>query len=104
MNAEHFHEAQAESVEALRDQLRDRFELTRREAEKVVADQLNNMTKDGRAVLMSDEEDRMIRAFRRFKANVRKDGEVFKWQTTKPLTGVAIETETALIRDPQEVA
>ena len=103
MNAEHYHEAVGESTSMLHERVRG---LTDAEARKIVEDQLNSMVKDGRAALMTDEEERLIRAFRRFKMNLRKDGQVFKWQTCRDLTSppVVAAEDTALIRDPQEVA
>ena len=46
-----------------------------------IARKVEQMTADGRAFTLTDEEERIIKSFRRFKANCKKDGEVFKWQT-----------------------
>lgn len=100
MNIESFKSATYEAIERLPEQLRT---LSRMEAEKAIEQQLNAMKRDGRLMLMTDEEERLIRAFRRFKMHAKKAGEVFKWQT-RPTRDVLISEETALIRDPQEVA
>lgn len=102
MNAEHYHEAVAESTLELRERIEG---LSKRQAETLVQEQLNNMTRDGRAVLMSDEEDRMIRAFRSFKSKCRRQGEVFKWQTGPSITVeqmIVDPAETSLLHDPAE--
>jgi len=105
MNAERIPEAVGESIERLPEILKG---MTRREAERSIGEQFEAMKQDGRLLLMSDEEERMIRAFRRFKMNARKHGEVFKWQTRLPEfceeSRLIVTEETALIRDPQEVA
>ena len=61
------------------------------------------MTEDGEALILSDEEIAVVRSFRRFKTMMRKDGEVFKWQTRRE-SGVVLAEETALIYQPQEVS
>lgn len=82
---------------------------------EAVSRHVDQMTKDGEAFRMSDEEVRMIQSFRRFRANCRKDGEVFKWQTRKPSPAeqqaqlverpiVEPSAENGLIEDPQEVS
>ncbi len=72
-------------------------------AEVAVRGELEAMRIEDKVLLMSDEEERMIRSFRRFKSRMRKDGEVFKWQTARE-PGVLISQETGLVADPQEVA
>lgn len=97
MNAETFHELERESISDLAQQeLRDR-------AQRVIQKRLDKMTESQQVLILTDEEDRMIRSFRRFKTNLRKDGEVFKWQTAREV-GVVLAEDTALIHHPNEVS
>lgn len=52
------------------------------DASSVVDLQIDNMLKEGKIIRLSDEEERMLKSFRNFKKQVRKNGEVFKWQTS----------------------
>lgn len=63
---------------------------------------VDKMVADGQAHLMSDEEERLLKSFRRFKVSC-KPGSVFKWQT-HPEAGVIVVQETSLVADPQEVS
>ena len=71
-------------------------------AELTVKAELEAMRAEDKVLIMSAEEERMIRSLRRFKLSC-KPGAVFKWQT-RPEEGVLVSQETGLIRDPQEVA
>ena len=84
--------AAAEKLDALR-----HMEATSR-----VSRVIEEMKAEGKAIELSEEEERMLRSFRRFKLRMRKDGEVFKWQTRRP-EGIQSAPETAFILDPQEV-
>jgi hypothetical protein len=72
------------------------------EAETTVRAELEAMRAEDKVLIMTDEEERMIRSFRRFKLSC-KPGAVFRWQT-RPQEGVLVSQETGLVRDPQEVA
>jgi DNA transposition AAA+ family ATPase len=63
------------------------------EARDRIHSAIEEMKEEGKALVLTDEEERILRAFRRFK-NGCKPGGVFKWQT-RPV-------ETGLVRDPQE--
>jgi hypothetical protein len=67
-----------------------------------VKDEIQRMRESGEALTLTDEEERMLWSFRRFKLRMRKNGEVFKWQTAKP-EGVVLTEDTVLIVDPSEV-
>jgi len=73
------------------------------EARARVISEIEKMRSEGKALTLSDEEMEMLAAFRRFKLRMRKDGEVFTWQTRRP-EGVQIVEETAEIVHPSEVA
>jgi hypothetical protein len=72
------------------------------EARARVAHEIELMKTEGKALELSDEEEQVLRSFRRFKLRMRKDGEVFTWQTRKP-EGVTLAQETGFIVHPQEV-
>jgi hypothetical protein len=72
------------------------------EARVRVQKEIELMKEEGKALVLTQEEEDMLRAFRRFKLRMRKDGEVFKWQTCVP-EGVQIADETAEVRHPSEV-
>ncbi len=59
------------------------------------------MKEEGKALVITEEEESMLRSFRRFKLRMRKDGEVFTWQTRRP-EGVQLVDETAEIIHPSE--
>jgi hypothetical protein len=73
-------------------------------ADRAVKHRLKEMVAEDKVLIMSDEEERMIRSLRRFKATC-KPGAVFKWQT-RPTEGITIHAGNApaLVYDPQEVA
>lgn len=72
------------------------------EARDVIHAEIQRMRDEGKALTLSDEEFSMLESFRRFKLRMRKDGEVFTWQTRRP-EGVQIVSSTAEVIAPQEV-
>ena len=77
-------------------------DLQRLAAMAHVRDTIDRMRETGEALTLTDEEERMLWSFRRFKLRMRKNGEVFKWQTALP-TGVQVVSETANVITPAEV-
>jgi len=71
------------------------------EARSRVHREIELMKAEGKAMELTSEEEDMLRSFRRFKLRMRKDGEVFTWQTRRP-EGVQIVQETAEILHPAE--
>lgn len=63
--------------------------------------EIERMKEEGKALVLTDEEERMLHSFRRFKLRMRKHGEVFTWQTRKP-EGVQLAEETTEIIHPSE--
>ncbi len=78
-----------------------RDDIQRLEARARVHSVIEAMKEEGKALVLSEEEENMLRSFRRFKLRMRKDGEVFKWQTRRP-DGVQLVEETAEIIHPQD--
>lgn len=96
MNSEKFAELEERAARpALTDEIRQAEALSR------VRHEIEQMKAEGKALELSDEEERLLIAFRRFKLRMRKDGEVFTWQTRKP-EGVQLVTDTAEIVAPNE--
>jgi hypothetical protein len=73
-------------------------------AKQAIAKEMTEMVETGEVNILTDEEERMLRSLRRFKATC-KPGSIFKWQT-RPTEGVTIHpgNAPAMIHDPQEVA
>ena len=76
-------------------------EVEKLEVRARVHQQIELMKEEGKALVLTSEEEDMLQSFRRFKLRMRKDGEVFAWQTRRP-EGVQIIEETAEIVAPQE--
>lgn len=76
-------------------------EIKQLEARTRVKDVITQMRESGEALTLSEEEENLLWAFRRFKLRMKKQGEVFKWQTRLP-EGVQLVSETALIELPEE--
>ncbi len=72
------------------------------EARSVIHREIEAMRAEGKALTLADEEFRLIESFRRFKLRMRKNGEVFTWQTRLP-EGIEIVQDTAEILTPEEV-
>lgn len=72
------------------------------EARARIKMEIEAMREEGKAYTLTDEEIQLIESFRRFKLRMRKDGEVFTFQTRKP-EGVQLVEETALIVHPSEI-
>lgn len=77
--------------------------LRKLEARIRIHQEIEAMRAEGKALSLTDEEIDLLTAFRRFKLRMRKDGEVFTWQSRMP-EGVQIVLETANIIHPSEVA
>lgn len=90
----------------LEDIFRQKSELKALEADAVIRQRLEEMKGDGSVLMLSEDEERMLRAYRSFRLR-SKYGDVFKWRChgkDAAITGEAIEVhrETGLIVDPRE--
>lgn len=70
-------------------------------AQDVIRTELEAMRSEDKILMLTDEEERLLRAFRAFKLRT-KPGGVFRWQT-RPDSEVVIAQETGLVQDPCEV-
>lgn len=75
--------------------------MERLEAHSRVRDVIQQMKAEGSAHELSAEEEAMLLSFRRFKLRMRKQGEVFTWQTRMP-NSLELVPETGLIAHPSE--
>lgn len=66
-----------------------------------IRQEIEAMRAEGKAFTLTDEEVSLIESFRRFKLRMRKDGEVFTFQTRRS-EGVQLVEETAQIIHPNE--
>ena len=71
------------------------------EARARIHQEIEAMRAEGKAYTLTDEEIAMIESFRRFKLRMRRDGEVFTFQTRRP-EGVQIVQDTVEIIHPSE--
>ncbi len=80
--------------------------LKRAEAEARVHDVISQMKAEGKAFVLTDEEERILKSFRRFKTTARKAGAVFQWQTAplEPEVLIVDAGEAMHIMDPQDVS
>jgi uncharacterized protein YecA (UPF0149 family) len=77
--------------------------LRKLEQRNRIHQEIEAMRAEGKALTLTDEEIELLNAFRRFKLRMRKDGEVFTWQTQRP-NGVQLVEETAQIVHPNETS
>lgn len=73
----------------------------RLQARSIIDEQIGEMVKRREVHILTDEEEQMFLAFRRFKTKVRKAGEMFKWQTA-PAPGDIMVLDGGLIQHPQD--
>lgn len=75
-------------------------------AAETVRAEMAAMEAAGRVLQLTDEEVRLLRAFRRFKATMKKAGKCFRWQTVPLETDVLVVDcgDAAHIIDPQDVS
>lgn len=103
-----YNETQTAASERLNEIFPEDFNRkARRElAAETVRAEMAEMEAAGKILKLTDEEIRILRSFRRFKATVKKAGEVFKWQTIPLDAGVLIVDggEAVHISDPQDVS
>ena len=79
----------------------ERSHLEKLIAKQRIRQEIDLMRAEGKALTLTDEEMDMLQSFRRFKLRMRKDGEMFSWQTRMP-EGVQLVEETAQILHPNE--
>jgi len=68
-------------------------QIRKLEARARVHQEIEAMKSEGKAFELSAEEELMLKEFRVFKLRMKKDGEVFTWQSRKP-DGVHIVSES----------
>src|ERR1035438_10376061 len=77
--------------------------ISRAEARRHIANELETKLALDEVKILTNEEERMLSSFRRFKA-ICKPGGIFKWQT-RPQDGlIAAPAEPVLIETPQDVS
>lgn len=94
-------ELKYEELESRASRTNDADLIKKLEARVRVHQEIELMKEEGKALVLTEEEEKMLHSFRRFKLRMRKDGEVFTWQTRRP-EGVQLVEETAEIVHPSE--
>jgi hypothetical protein len=106
MSPNTYKEVSITSAEKLAELATQDRSLRRELAAETVRAEMAAMEAAGKVLQLTDEEMRLLRSFRRFKAMAKKAGEVFKWQT-RPLDANVLVVEggeSAHITDPQDVS
>jgi hypothetical protein len=99
---------QEQKIDELEERSSQRLEelqqaITRKlEAQSVIHSEIEAMRREDKILALTEEEERMLRAFRGFKART-KPGGVFKWQT-RPDEAVVLAPDTAMVTDAQDVS
>lgn len=106
MNKPTLDELRQTSSSNLEEIFRQQSELKALEADAVIRERIEQMKDDGSVLMLSEDEDRMLRAYRSFRLR-SKYGDVFKWRChgkAETVAGEQIEAcrETGLIVDPRE--
>lgn len=98
MNSDKFPQLQDRAASSLV----DKFAAMKEHAEHVIAEKVEQMKANGEAHELTDDEERMLLAYKAFNAR-SKPGSVFSWRTPKT-AGIVLPTTTSLIHDPQQVS
>ena len=88
-------------VENAGESLASRFGLLREKAEHMIAEQVEVMKEQGKAYELSDDEIRLLKAYRRFVARAAA-GQVFSWYVPHEV-GIVLPPDVSIIVDPREV-
>jgi len=99
MESRKFDELESRSAALQEAEMRDA--LRKAQASATIHGVLAEMKREGKAFELTEEEELMLVSFRRFKLRMKKDGEVFTWQTRRG-EGVQLATDTALMSHPNE--
>jgi len=90
-----------ELIQAAGGSLAEKMNLMREKAEHFIAEHVEVMKEQGKAVELGEDELRLLTAYRAFK-NRSPSGAVFSWKIPTP-EGIVIPTEPCLIQDPRQV-
>ncbi len=103
MNQETYNDVQDQAAGLLEKMVAEKELALKLSARERVVEVLEEKVDTGDVLLLTDEELRMVRCFRKFKLRNSKPGVVFKWQT-HPEAGIVTvaEDEAALIVDAQD--
>lgn len=101
MNAERYDELMSEAT--IHREMEARTLTEALDAKRAIQTELEAMKSQDKILMLSDEEERMLRAFRAFRLRC-KPGGVFRWQTHPENEGVVLAVDSGLVSDPQEVA
>ena len=98
MQMERFNEMKLSAVE----QLAKDTSCLREHAEQVVMEKTQDLIDKGQAYELSDDEERMLIAYRKFIAT-SKPGAIFSWESTSEVV-IVLPPAAALLLDPRDVS
>lgn len=99
MNTEKFAELESKASESLV----SRMQALREQADQVIHEQVETMKASGAALELSDDEERMLRAYKAFVRRT-KPGAVFSWKTPVVPAAIVTPDDVSIILDPQDVS
>lgn len=82
--------------------LAEKFAAMKEHAEHVIATEVESMKANGEAHELTDDEEQMLLAYKRFHAK-SKPGSVFQWRTPRVQQSIVAPPPAALLVHPQEV-
>lgn len=80
--------------------LHEKFGLFKEHVEHLVNQSIEEKIDKEEAVVLSEDEERMLKEYRRFKCR-SKPGDIFKWQTPENDIKIVTPEEPSLILDPR---
>ena len=98
MNTEKFPELESAASE----NLASKFQAMKEHAEHIIHEQARQMIAEEKAFELSEDEERMLKAYRAFK-NRMTPGAVFSWESPAVENCIVIPESPSLIIDPREV-
>lgn len=99
MNIEKFDEVRSKVA----DELREKLGTLKEHAEHFAHQQLDEMVEKEDAYALTEDEERMLKAYRRFLARANPNQKVFKWKIPKE-QGIVVPPEPSLIQDPSDLS
>jgi len=99
MNQENFQQLDENATRRYQEMYLDRH----LKAQAAIQTELTEMVEQEKAFILTDEEERLLRCFRQFRARNIKPGAVFKWQTHPEAGVILAPKEGVLVRDPSDL-
>lgn len=85
------------------DSLASKFEAMKEHAEHFIHRKMEGMVDEGEAFALTDDEERLLTAYRGFKSR-SMPGAVFSWTTPTDSAEIVVPATPSLIHDPRDVS